>query len=147
MENIDEQCTSTTVLFLPLEHRCNLTRKSTKELQQGSEGKISSHYLCPKIICIMGFIAVVSFVGNSSGKHDHGSFLVVQMTIHPWNRKDLQSEYGTHLQTLLFSPAGLDDNKNLLPVVNSVMCFPLKRPSWEDLYSADLLYLVITVSH
>lgn len=46
-----------------------------------------------------------------------------------------------------FSPAGLDDNKNLLPVVNSVMCFPLKRPSWEDLYSADPLYLVITVSH
>lgn len=145
MENPDEQCTSTTVLFLPLGHRCNnLTHKSTKELQQGSEGKISSHYLCPKIICIMGFIAVVSFVGNSSGKHDHGSFLVIQMTSHPWNRKDLQTEYGTCLQTLLFSPPGLDDNKNL---VNSVMCFPLKRHSWQDLYSADPLYLVITVSH
>jgi len=50
--------------------------------------EISSHYVYPKITCITGFTGhtvITSFVGNSSGKWDHGSFTIVQMTSHRWN--------------------------------------------------------------
>lgn len=48
-------------------------------------GKISSHYLRSKIICIVGFIGyttIASFVGKSSRKCDHGSFMIAQTTSH-----------------------------------------------------------------